>query len=199
MSIEETRARLNRQIKSVVTESKINWTPAQQEQLPQLVDQITDAALVEFDALLGSIVRAGQMLNAASATAASDASPAPAPGTAPAATGPLPVEEILWQGRPFLSLGELYVVTTERVRMITGLVGKDSEDIELIRIQDVDHTQGLGERVLNIGDILLRSTDKSNPDAVLRNVTDPARVHEIIRRAILEARRRYPFAFRQEI
>jgi hypothetical protein len=199
MSIEETRARLNRQIKSVIAESKINWTPAQQEQLPQLVSDITDTALVEFDALLGSMVRAGQIPNMGSTAASQNALPAPAPGTAPAVTGPVPAEEILWQGRPFLSLGEHYIVTTQRVRMITGLLGKDREDIELIRIQDVDHTQGLGERVLNIGDVFLHSADKIHPDTVLSNVTDPAGVHEIIRTAIMEARRRYPFAFRQEL
>jgi hypothetical protein len=198
MSIEETRARLNRQIKGVIAESKINLTPAQQEQLPQLVSDITDTALVEFDALLGSMVRAGQMPNMESAAAANTSS-APAPGIAPAVAAPLPAEEILWQGRPFLSLGEHYVVTTQRVRMITGLFGKDREDIELIRIQDVDHTQGLGERVLNIGDVFLHSGDKIHPDIVLRNVTDPAGVHEIIRAAVMEYRRRYPFAFRQEL
>jgi hypothetical protein len=35
--------------------------------------------------------------------------------------------------------------------------------------------------------------------AVLRNVTDPDKVHEIIRRAMLDARKRYPFVFEQEL
>ncbi len=116
-----------------------------------------------------------------------------APGGAPAE------EEVLWEGRPFLSIGERYIVTTERVRIVTGVVGKDHEDIELVRLQDVDHTQGVGERILNIGDVVLHSTDRSKPDAMLRNVTNPEQVHEIIRRAMLNARKRYPFIFEQQM
>jgi uncharacterized membrane protein YdbT with pleckstrin-like domain len=96
-------------------------------------------------------------------------------------------------------LRERYIVTNERVRIITGLVGRNTEDIEFIRLKDVDHTQGVSERMLNLGDIQLRSADPSKPMAVLRNVTDPDKVHEIIRRAMLDARKRYPFVFEQEL
>ncbi len=192
MSIEETRARVDRRIREAIDESKMTFTPEQQGKFDRMIAQITDAMLVEFDAMLGSMLRAGQFPAPAGTATAS-----PAPGTS-SAPAPAP-EEVLWEGRPFLSLGTHYIVTSERVRVITGLLAKDTDDIEMIRIQDVDHTQGVTERMLNIGDITLRSTDPSRPRVMLRNVTDPAAVHEIIRRAILEARRRYPFAFRQEI
>ena len=73
------------------------------------------------------------------------------------------------------------------------------EDIELVRVQDVDHTQSLGERMTNIGDVIIRSHDPSNPEVILRNVTDPQGVHEILRRAVLEARRRYGMSYREEM
>jgi hypothetical protein len=197
MSVEETRARLSQRIRKAITESDIAFSTAQRGQVDQLVNQVTDAVLLEFDALLGSMMRSGQFQ-----PGQQGATPPLAQAQTPAATtaqAGVPAEEVLWEGRPFLSIGELYVVTSQRVRLINGLIGKDQEDIELIRILDVDHTQGISERLLNIGDVRLRSTDKSKPDVVLRNVTDPAAVHEIIRRAILESRRQYPFAFRQEI
>jgi hypothetical protein len=194
MSIEETRARLDRRIRQAIADSHITFTADQQAHLNEMIGQITDGMLVEFDAILGSMLRSGQFPVVATSTTA--------PAALGQATGSTPVpeaEEVLWEGRPFLSLGTHYTVTNQRVRVITGLLGKDIDDIEIIRIQDVDHTQGITERVLNVGDIFLRSTDPSRPRVVLRNVTDPVGVHEIIRRAILEARRRYPFAFRQEI
>ncbi|NIP27538.1 MAG: PH domain-containing protein, partial [Phycisphaerae bacterium] len=78
-------------------------------------------------------------------------------------------EEILWEGRPFLSVSTHYIITTQRVRIIQGLLGKDREDIELIRIQDIDQSQSLRERLLNLGDITIRGHDTSHPKAVLNN------------------------------
>ncbi len=106
---------------------------------------------------------------------------------------------MLWQGRPFLSLVEHYTVTTERVRVTTGLLGKQREDIELVRLQDIDHKQNISERMLNLGDIYLDSANPSAPLVTLRNVTDPQRVHEIIRAAMIDARRRHRFAFQEEM
>jgi hypothetical protein len=108
-------------------------------------------------------------------------------------------EEILWQGRPFLSLVTEYIITNERVRVFEGLVGKDREDIELIRIQDMDQTQTVKERLLNLGDIHLRSHDPSDPEIVLRNVKDPQTVHEILRRAVLDSRKKYGLYYREEM
>jgi hypothetical protein len=194
MSVEETRARLDGRIRQAITDSHMTFSADQQAHLNEMIGQITDGMLVEFDAILGGMVRSGQFPVPSAGIAAPVAS---AQASSPAAAvGP---EEMLWEGRPFLSLGTRYIVTDQRVRVITGLLGQDIDDIEIIRIQDVDHTQGITERLLNIGDIVLRSTDPSRPRVVLRNVTDPVAVHEIIRRAILEARRRFPFAFRQEI
>ena len=98
-----------------------------------------------------------------------------------------------------MSLVERYIVTTERLRIVRGLLGRDREDIELVRIQDIDHTQTLGERMINLGDLAVRSADPSHPHAILRNIRDPEDVHEILRRAMLDARKRANFAFREEM
>ena len=108
-------------------------------------------------------------------------------------------EKVLWEGRPFLSLNTRYVITNERVRIVEGILGKDREDIELVRIQDIDQSQSISERLLNIGDILIRSHDTTNPQAVIRNVKDPQAVHEILRRAVLDARKRHKLVYREEM
>ena len=108
-------------------------------------------------------------------------------------------EDTLWEGRPFLSVSTHYIITSERVRIIQGLLGKDREDIELIRIQDIDQKQTLRERVLNLGDIIIRGQDTSHPKAILNNISDPQEVHELLRRAILAARKRYGLTYREEM
>lgn len=108
-------------------------------------------------------------------------------------------EKILWEGRPFLSLGTYYQITSERVRIIEGVFGKERRDIELVRVQDIDHKQNLAERTLNIGDVFITSHDINDPNVVLSNVTDPADVHEILRRAMLKARKKYNVGFREEM
>jgi uncharacterized membrane protein YdbT with pleckstrin-like domain len=106
-------------------------------------------------------------------------------------------EKVLWKGRPFLSLVENYTVTSERLKIITGLMSRHVENFELIRIQDIDFKQGMTERMFGIGDITIRGHDPSNPDIELRNVSRPEQVYEILRRAWLEARKRHGLQFRE--
>jgi hypothetical protein len=106
-------------------------------------------------------------------------------------------ENVLWKGRPFLSLVESYLVTTERIKIVRGLLSRDVENFELIRIQDIDYKQGINERIFGIGDISIRGHDASNPEILLRNVGDPEDVYEILRKAWLDARKRHGLEFRE--
>ena len=106
-------------------------------------------------------------------------------------------EEILWKGRPFLSLKESYVVTTERIKIITGLIGRHVENYELIRVQDIDYKQGIFERIFGLGDISIEGQDASAPVITLRNVPRPEELYEILRKAWLAARQRHGLQFRE--
>jgi hypothetical protein len=68
-----------------------------------------------------------------------------------------------------------------------------------VRVQDLDYKQTLSERLLNLGDVTIRSQDPSKPFVILRNVKEPGKVYEILRRAVLAARKRHNFAFRDEM
>ena len=180
MSIEQTRASVTGRIWQSIAQSSVDTSAIPRDQLEKLVSTIADGVLLTMNELL------------------EQAEGAPSPATE--STGQSGAEErTLWEGRPFLSISEHYLVTTERVRIIKGLLGKDREDIELFRVKDIDHSQGMSERMFNIGDITLRSADQSQPEVVLRNVADPEQVHEIIRRAMLEARQRNRVGFRDEM
>ena len=180
MSLEQNRMQLTARIWQSIAQSGVDLSSIPREQLEKMVSTIADGALLSLDEMLGA---AGlEPASSAESTSASADS-----------------EQILWEGRPFLSLVEHYTITSERIQIRGGLLSKDHEDIELVRLQDIDFTQRITERMINIGDITLRSTDGSRPEVVLRNVSNPASVHEIIRRAMLDARKRYRVGFRQEL
>jgi hypothetical protein len=50
-----------------------------------------------------------------------------------------------------------------------------------------------------VGDITIRSHDSSHPAIILNNVRDVQEVHEILRRAVLNARKRYKITFQEEM
>lgn len=106
-------------------------------------------------------------------------------------------ERILWRGRPFLSLVEDYVITNERIKIVQGLLSKDIENFELIRVQDIDLRRAAHERLFNLGDIHIMGHDPSDPSITLRNISDPEGVYELLRRAWLEARKRHGLQFRE--
>lgn len=180
MSVSETQARVKARIWQAVAHSGVNVAAISPTDMDRLVSAITESVLAEMDALLGEV--GGQ---------------APAARSAPAPDEP--DEQLLWEGRPFLSLGVHYQVTSERVRVVEGIFGKEREDIELVRIQDIDQTQRLTERMLDIGDIHIRSHDPSSPALVLRNIPNVQEVHEILRRAVLSAREKHRLSYREEM
>lgn len=180
MSVEQTKSKITARIWQSIAQSGVSVSAIPEDQMTTLVDAIADGVLLAVDDAMNE---AG--MPARQSTLAVD---------------PLNEEErVLWEGRPFLSLVTTYRITNERVRIVSGLLGKEREDIELVRIQDIDHKQGLGERALNIGDIFINSADPSEPKAVLRNVADPVAVHEILRRAMLEARKRFRYSVQEEM
>ncbi|MCB8936885.1 MAG: PH domain-containing protein [Ardenticatenaceae bacterium] len=181
MSIKEAQARIKARVWQSVAQTDLDLSALDKSTLESFVDLVTESALLEIDSELDM---------------AKLATPQPeAKEEEEDEFG----EEILWQGRPFLSLVMDYTVTNERIKITSGLLGKAHENVELIRIQDIDHSQTFGERVLKIGDITIRSHDPSHPEIVLRNVQDPSSVYEILRRAVLEARKRHNFSYREEM
>ena len=66
-----------------------------------------------------------------------------------------------------------------------------------MRIQDIDLSRGVTDRLFNLGDIDIRGADLSNTQFTLRNISDPERVYELLRKAWLEARKRHGLQFRE--
>jgi hypothetical protein len=176
MSINKMRTTLIAHIWQAIAQSGVDLSVIPQEDQDKLVQKIADSTLVAFDTFIDEELK---------------------PEKLPGDQADEKDEVTIWSGRPFLSLVESYIVTSERVKIITGLVAREIENFELIRIQDIDFKQNVGERILGLGDITIRGHDASDPIITLRNVAKPEEVYEILRKAWLDARKRYGLQFRE--
>ena len=120
------------------------------------------------------------------------------PATGPLTESSVGEEEILWQGKPLMTLGEKYELTSQRLRIYRGVFARNLEEIDLVRIRDTKVKQHLGERMAGVGDVTIFSTDKNNPEIVLNNVKDPVEVRETIRKAYLAEQERRGLRYREE-
>lgn len=175
MSIEKIRAQLISSIWQAVAQSGVDLSSVPQDQQEKLVGKIADNAMVTMDSILEE--------EASSKPSEEKQDPQ--------------AEQVLWQGRPFLSMVENYTITTERIKITKGLLARNVENFELIRIQDIDYKQGVTERMVGVGDINVRGQDASEPQVVLRNVSNPEEVYNVLRKAWMDARKRYGLQFRE--
>lgn len=106
-------------------------------------------------------------------------------------------EELLWRGRPYLTIGTIYELTTHRLRITRGILSNKIEEIELVRVRDTRLKQHVGERMINVGDITVLSADPSTPEVILHNVRNPVQVREKIRQATVNERRRRGLFYRE--
>lgn len=184
MFIQETSDKVKAQVWQAIAQSQIDVSGIEQEKLVALVNYLTEVALLAADEVMGAELaeETTGAITAVSHDILNDDK-----------------EDVLWEGRPFLSLNHHYTITDERIRITVGFLGKARDNIELVRIQDLNYKQNVSERMLNIGDIFIHSNDRSNPEVTLRNVKDPEQVYEILRRAVLAARRKHGFTYREEM
>jgi uncharacterized membrane protein YdbT with pleckstrin-like domain len=106
---------------------------------------------------------------------------------------------MLWHGRPYLSIGTRYELTSQRLRIYRGILGNQIEEIELIRVKDSRIKQHVGERMLNIGDVSVISADSSTPEFVMQNVHDPLYVRELLRKAVMDEKARRGLYYREDL
>ena len=74
-----------------------------------------------------------------------------------------------------------YVLTTERLRVTTGVLSTMTEDLELRRVRDSIILRPFWARLAGLGDIQILSADASTPRVVLHAVKDPDGIQSKIR------------------
>ena len=127
------------------------------------------------------------------------APPAPMPPAqhVPAGVAGPSAETTVWEGTPYGLLNPIeahairWVLTTERLRVVRGILSRSTEEVELTRVRDVSFDQSLTQRALGIGTVTVVGTDATAPVVVLHDVENPEQVKELIREAVRDQRRRH--------
>ncbi|MBI4556126.1 MAG: PH domain-containing protein [Candidatus Hydrogenedentes bacterium] len=78
----------------------------------------------------------------------------------------------------------VYEITTERIRLTKGVFSKQTEEIELYRVKDLNITQPFFLRMFSLGSIHLQTSDRSAPDFILRALPKIYELRDLIRKHV---------------
>ena len=83
-----------------------------------------------------------------------------------------------------------YSLSEDRLFCETGFLSLRADEVLLYRVQDLELTMTLGQRIFGVGTVCVHSSDKSIPHLDLKNVKDPRGVKELIHRSVEQAKER---------
>jgi len=84
-----------------------------------------------------------------------------------------------------------YTLTSERLRVTTGIFSTETDDIELRRVRDLVVRCPIFLRLLGLGDVVVTSTDRTNPVLTLHAVPRPHDLQGTLRTHVNEQLARY--------
>ncbi len=113
MIMNEAQARIKGRVWQAVAQTDLDLSGLDKMSLESLIDLVSEAALLELDAAMGETIAVEAKKDAGTSVFDNE------------------VEDILWEGRPFLSLVLQYTITDERVRITEGLLGKKRQNVAI--------------------------------------------------------------------
>jgi len=96
----------------------------------------------------------------------------------------IPIFVIVWKW--LVTSNIRYELTSQRLRMRSGVLNKKLEEIELYRVRDYRLDQPFFLRLFSLGNILLESSDMTTPVFSIQAIADAEGVREKIRAAVEE-------------
>lgn len=84
-----------------------------------------------------------------------------------------------------------YQLTTERLRVTTGIFSTETDEIELRRVRDFRVVRPFLARLLGLGHVHLISADSTTPRTTLRAVRNPDELQTTIRRIVQRLYKRH--------
>jgi len=82
----------------------------------------------------------------------------------------------------------VYEVTTERIRVSTGILTRRTDELELYRVEDITLVEPLSLRLFGLGNLELATNDTSNPRLTLPAIKGVKQLREDLRKAVEERR-----------
>ncbi len=98
----------------------------------------------------------------------------------------IPLFIMLWQW--LVVRNTIYELTSERLRLRSGVLNKHLDEVELYRVRDYQFEQPFFLRLFGLGNITLQTSDRSHPAVRLRAVRDGEPLYEQIRTAVEHSR-----------
>ena len=83
-----------------------------------------------------------------------------------------------------------YSLSEDRLFCETGFLSLRADEVLLYRVQDLELTMTLGQRIFGVGTVCVHSANKSIPHWDLKNVKDPRTVKELIHQNVEAAKDR---------
>lgn len=111
-------------------------------------------------------------------------------GTGGIAIVALIIPVILWLGRWWITKTTTYELTTQRLRLSSGILSRRVDELELYRVKDYTMEQPFFLRVANLGNLTLITSDVTTPTVVIRAISHVADVRENLRTAVQHERDR---------
>lgn len=81
-----------------------------------------------------------------------------------------------------------YILTTERLRHITGVFNKHTEEIELYRVRDTELSEPFLLRLVNAGNVIILSSDSSSPRFTIKAIKQAHHFRELLRAQVENCR-----------
>lgn len=104
----------------------------------------------------------------------------------------VPAVVVLLQGL-VRKLGLRYRLSNHRLFTVRGILARQHDELELIRVDDVSVRQNLLQRWWGVGTVTVLSTDASNPRLEMQGIERPLEVKELIRAQVRARRARTTF------
>lgn len=77
-----------------------------------------------------------------------------------------------------------YSLSEDRLFLSTGMLNIKDEEVLLYRIRDIALSRTFMQRLFGVGTVTVMSSDKSMPVLVLKNVSNPVGVKELIHQSV---------------
>lgn len=99
----------------------------------------------------------------------------------------IPIPWAIWR---YLSVrASIYSLSSQRIRVQTGVLNQHIDEIELYRVKDTELSRSLIQRVLGLGTVSIVSSDETMPRLDIPSISSPERVREDIREHVEAVRR----------
>ena len=84
----------------------------------------------------------------------------------------------------------VYEITTERIKVTTGIFSRNTEELELYRVKDTRLVEPFLQRLFSAGNVVLMTTDLTSPRLTVEAVKNAGQLRETLRKNIESCRAR---------